>query len=138
MGIDLVEADGKAPSGSYGKSSDAFPAGAEEFTPYENYPLTNITENNGIVIFDFMGGGGSLEWAILNWVTDSVVNKKHIEYNTIEAVYDLNGHLLQASSGEGEAIEELHIAPGTYVVKVSNGETEKKKRYVKGQQVVIK
>ena len=138
MGIDLVEADGKAPSGSYGKSSDAFPAGAEEFTPYENYPLTNITENNGIVIFDFMGGGGSLEWAILNWVTDSIVNKKHIEYNTIEAVYDLNGHLLQASSGEGEAIEELHIAPGTYVVKVSNGETEKKKRYVKGQQVVIK
>ncbi|MBQ9339644.1 MAG: M6 family metalloprotease domain-containing protein [Paludibacteraceae bacterium] len=137
MGVDIMEADGKAPNDNYGKASDAFPTGAEEYTPYEEYPITNITESNKIITFDFMGGGG-LERAILNWVTDSIVNKKHIEYNTIEAVYDLSGHLLLSSGSEGTAIEELQMSPGTYVVKISNGETDKKKRHVKGQQVVIK
>ena len=137
LGIDLIEADGKATANSRGKATDAFPAGDNEYYFFEEYPITDIEEVGTLITFDFMGGA-SLENAILSWTTDSVVNKKYVEYNTIEAVYDLSGHLLQESGGEGIDIEELHVNPGTYVVKVSNGETDSKKRYVKGQQVVIK
>ena len=74
MSIDLIEADGYAPKYSWywegsvqvesdngyrGKKGDAFPAGATYYTPFKNYPLTNISENNGVIRFDFMGGVSS-------------------------------------------------------------------------------
>lgn len=61
MGIDIIEADGSAPSkayeGGYGKPGDAFPAGSTSFTKVANYQITNIVENNGIITFDLNGGG---------------------------------------------------------------------------------
>lgn len=62
MGIDLIEADSSAPAyigeenGHYGKATDLFPAGSSAFTPYEQYPITDIEMTNGIVRFRFMGG----------------------------------------------------------------------------------
>ena len=75
MGIDLIEADGKTPSysryaknGYSGKATDAFPAGADEFsttftigsgynirtmTPHK---ITNISLQNGVITFDVDGG----------------------------------------------------------------------------------
>ncbi len=57
--VDLIEADGEAPikylEGCYGKLGDAFPAGATAYTPFEDYPITNISEESGVITFDFMG-----------------------------------------------------------------------------------
>ncbi len=58
QGVDLIEADGVTSSSKYGKLKDAFPSGAKAYTPYSNYPITNITETSGVITFDFMGGGG--------------------------------------------------------------------------------
>ncbi len=70
QGVDLIEADGKAPNhaydsdgytlnnGYYGKAKDVFPAGADKYVPYTGYPIENITETAGVIAFDFMGGGG--------------------------------------------------------------------------------
>ncbi len=64
QGIDLIEADGKAPTSEqdeksyYGKAGDAFPAGAASYSPYTTYPITAITEKDGVIAFDFMGGKG--------------------------------------------------------------------------------
>ncbi|MCQ2342725.1 MAG: M6 family metalloprotease domain-containing protein [Paludibacteraceae bacterium] len=64
MGIDLLEADGLAPqenpadpyNGFNGKEGDAFPTGATSWTLLQDYPITDITENNGVVSFKFKGG----------------------------------------------------------------------------------
>ncbi len=65
LGVDIVEADGYAPSysklnpdnGYFGKPSDAYPAGATSFTAVPAYQVTNITERGSRIIFDINGGG---------------------------------------------------------------------------------
>lgn len=61
MGIDIIEADGSAPSqaqeGGYGKPGDVYPTGGTSFTQVANYPVTNIAESNGVITFDLNGGG---------------------------------------------------------------------------------
>lgn len=61
MGVDIIEADGEAPANSYGKLTDAFPAGATHYNtepPFDRYTITDITENTfwGTISFKFMGG----------------------------------------------------------------------------------
>ena len=66
MGVDLIEADGSAPSysennpnnGYSGKAKDAFPAGATSYTKITNRAITDIKESNGVISFKFMGGSG--------------------------------------------------------------------------------
>lgn len=68
MGVDLIEADGKAPkysrsnpdNGYYGKATDAFPAGATSYTKVTNRSITDITETNGVISFKFMDGNGTI------------------------------------------------------------------------------
>ena len=55
MGVDIMEADGK--SSKDGDSGDVFPHGATEYTPYSQYPISNIKESNGVITFDFMANG---------------------------------------------------------------------------------
>ena len=57
MGVDLLEADGQAPSGSTGKAGDAYPAGADSFTKVADFQITDIAENSSIITFDLNGGG---------------------------------------------------------------------------------
>lgn len=65
MGVDLIEADGRAPSASeynpnngyYGKAGDLFPTGATQYNKITNYPITNISESNGVVSFTVGGSG---------------------------------------------------------------------------------
>lgn len=52
MGVDIMEADGK--SSTDGDIGDCFPSGATSYTPFSNYPITNIQEQNGVISFDFM------------------------------------------------------------------------------------
>ena len=63
--VDLIEADGKRPkykadnltNGYFGKQSDLFPAGATAKNMFSNKMyFENVTEQNGIIRFDFNGG----------------------------------------------------------------------------------
>lgn len=56
MGVDLIEADGSAPSGSSGKAGDAFPKGATSFTNVEEFQITDIEEIDGEIYFKVNGG----------------------------------------------------------------------------------
>lgn len=55
MGVDIMEAGGNF---GYEAASDLFPGAYSviSYTPYNNYPITNIKENNSTITFDFMGG----------------------------------------------------------------------------------
>ncbi len=55
MGVNIIEAGGNK---GYETSSDLFPgtANVTSYTPYNKYPITNISESNSIITFDFMGG----------------------------------------------------------------------------------
>ncbi len=59
--MDIIEADGLTPEYDdpdwFGKLGDCFPAGAQSYTPYSDYPVTCIKEEqSGNVRFRFMGG----------------------------------------------------------------------------------
>ena len=66
MGVDLIEADGSAPSynesnpdnGWEGKATDLFPAGATSYTKINGYPIRDITEDAGVITFR-IGNGSS-------------------------------------------------------------------------------
>jgi hypothetical protein len=81
LGVDIVEADGRAPkysrlnreNGYFGKLTDAFPAGANTFTDVAAYKLTNITEENKKITFDVNGGG---EPTILDAINHIKVQKE--------------------------------------------------------------
>jgi M6 family metalloprotease-like protein len=52
---DLIEADGKAPDDNHGKEGDLFTGrAAKSYTPYEDYPITDIAEKNKVISFSFM------------------------------------------------------------------------------------
>ena len=62
MGYDLIEADGNAPSSNnedyYGKTTDAFPAGATSYSGISGYPINAIAEHNGVISFRIGNSGG--------------------------------------------------------------------------------
>ena len=65
LGIDIQEADGLAPTydknnrsnGYFGKETDAYPAGSDEFKGLNKYKITNIVLENEVISFDLNGGG---------------------------------------------------------------------------------
>ena len=64
MGVDIIEADGKAPSyvsgssnGYKGKPGDLFPTGATEWTAFAGHEITEITRDaDGTIHFKYRGG----------------------------------------------------------------------------------
>lgn len=61
MGVDIIEADGLAPTtdtadGYYGKPGDLFPAGATEYLGIDEHAITEIMMSNGVVSFKYRGG----------------------------------------------------------------------------------
>ena len=52
MGVDIIEAKANTTSGYYAKAkaTDAFPAGATEWTDFEGHEITNIVQNDGLGI----------------------------------------------------------------------------------------
>lgn len=68
MGVDIIEADGNAPSyvesnpknGYLGKMTDVYPAGNDSFTEVDEYQISHIDEENGIITFLVNGGGKSV------------------------------------------------------------------------------
>ena len=65
MGVDILEADGRAPNysqysdnGYSGKAGDLYPAGSTSCSKISGYPISNISESNGVITFT-VGGGTS-------------------------------------------------------------------------------
>ncbi len=116
MRVDLIEADGRSSyssSTAEGKPGDAFPKGATEYTPYTKYPITNIVENDGVIVFDFMGGGeeievGSLDDGLINIPADSTV----FIPDSVKYVYNITGQLV------GNSVEGL--GRGFYILRTSD------------------
>ena len=108
MGVDLIEADGKAPeydSNSYwGKAKDLFPAGATSYTKIPDHAIEEITEEDGLIHFKYKGGveeeGTAVENALLA--------------GEIIAIYNILGQK-QATTN----LDELPI--GTYIVVNTQG-----------------
>ena len=121
MGVDLIEADGKAPqydanrpsNGYMGKAKDLFPAGATEYTQIIDHPIEEITEQDGVIYFKYKGG-----------VTDSIppVDDDTIPtrvdnivcYGEIVGIYNILGQQVTTKN-----IEEL--PEGTYIVRRKEG-----------------
>lgn len=121
MGVDLIEADGKAPqydanrpsNGYMGKAKDLFPAGATEYTQIIDHPIEEITEQDGVIYFKYKGG-----------VTDSIppVDEDTIPtrvdnivcYGEIVGIYNILGQQVTTKN-----IEEL--PEGTYIVRRKEG-----------------
>lgn len=80
----------------YGKTTDLFPCGATEYTEIPSYPITNISEDaNGIIHFDFMGGGTPTE--IINENENENENQKFVHNGQIYIrkngkIYTILGH----------------------------------------------
>lgn len=110
MGVDLIEADGKAPqyddyrpsNGYMGKAKDLFPAGATAYTQITDHAIEEITEENGVIAFKYKGG--AIETNI-----DNIENK-----NTILAIYNVLGQ--KQSTTDIEALPN-----GTYIVVNATG-----------------
>lgn len=110
MGVDLIEADGKAPdyddarpsNGYMGKAKDLFPAGATAYTLITDHAIEEITEENGQISFKYKGG--SIETDI-----DNIENQ-----NTILAIYNV--------LGQKQATTDIEALPnGTYIVVNTTG-----------------
>ena len=110
MGVDLIEADGKAPdyddarpsNGYMGKAKDLFPAGATAYTLITDHAIEEITEENGVIAFKYKGG--AIETDI-----DNIENQ-----NTILAIYNVLGQ--KQSTTDIEALPN-----GTYIVVNTTG-----------------
>ena len=91
MGVDLIEADGLAPSrddtnrknGFFGKPGDAYPEGATSFTQVSGFQVTDITEQEGVIRFLLNGGGGDLPLAIEATNEDEAGVQKRMENGQI-------------------------------------------------------
>lgn len=107
MGVDLIEADGKAPTnkedeGYWGKATDLFPAGATEYLNIEEHPIEEIEEKDGVIYFKYKGG------KVESATEDVVMNQ------TVIAIYNI--------LGQKEATTDIETLPrGTYVVVTSAG-----------------
>ncbi len=105
--VDIIEADGKSDYNArtaYGKPGDAFPTGSNKYTAF-TYPITNIKEENGLITFDFMGGGE------LN-VLDDIENILPEEEKII-AIYSVLGQLQGTT-------DVTQLTPGLYVIKTTH------------------
>lgn len=110
MGVDLIEADGKAPlyddarpsNGYMGKAKDLFPAGATAYTLITDHAIEEITEENGVIAFKYKGG--AIETDI-----DNIENQ-----NIILAIYNVLGQ--KQSTTDIEALPN-----GTYIVVNTTG-----------------
>ena len=102
MGVDLVEANGKASNS--GKATDLFPAGASKYLGITNHAIEGIEEVDGVIKFKYKGGVENPDTAIGD------VEKTA----DIIAIYNILGQKQTTTD-----IEVL--TTGTYIVVTSSG-----------------
>ena len=102
MGVDLVEANGKASNS--GKATDLFPAGASKYLGITNHAIEGIEEVDGVIKFKYKGGVENPDTAI-----------EDVEKTAdIIAIYNILGQKQTTTD-----IEVL--TTGTYIVVTSSG-----------------
>ena len=102
MGVDLVEANGKASNS--GKATDLFPAGATTYTKITDHAIEAIEEVDGVIKFKYKGGVENPDTAI-----------EDVEKTAdIIAIYNILGQKQTTTD-----IEVL--TTGTYIVVTSSG-----------------
>ena len=102
MGVDLVEANGKASDS--GKATDLFPAGASKYLGITNHAIEGIEEVDGVIKFKYKGGVENPDTAI-----------EDVEKTAdIIAIYNILGQKQTTTD-----IEVL--TTGTYIVVTSSG-----------------
>ena len=102
MGVDLVEANGKASNS--GKATDLFPAGATTYTKITDHAIEAIEEVDGVIKFKYKGGVENPDTAIEN-----------IEKTAdIIAIYNILGQKQTTTDIE-------MLTTGTYIVVTSSG-----------------
>ena len=103
MGVDIMEADGKAPSypsdDYYGKAKDAFPAGSTQFTKNTKFKVTNIGYNDsGAITFDVNDGGElitlDINEAVVNEKTTKMILNGRVVIMRDGRLYDILGNRL--------------------------------------------
>lgn len=127
LGYDIIEADGLDNKRYYtGKQGDCFPyEDINYFTPYEDMPLTEITETNGVISFDFMGGTDPFSSLALELAQE---DEKLQDYTQIIALYDVTGKRVLSDP------PYRNLTPGMYIIALSNGKrTRGVKIYISNQ-----
>ncbi len=95
-------------TGLQGDDGDPFPGttNVTTFTPFPNYPLTDIEEDNGIVSFKFMGG--QHDTSLLQTIDSST---------DVSGVFTLTGTFMGTTTDR--------LPAGAYIVRNENGKTHK-------------
>ena len=99
MGVNIIEA--KVNNSSFGKETDAFPAGATSYTKIANHSIKDITEEDGVITFNYKD-------AVLAGVEDIYVD------GDVVAVYNVLGQVVATS-------DLTLLRHGTYIVKTTQG-----------------
>ena len=99
MGVNIIEA--KVNNSSFGKETDAFPAGATSYTKIANHSIKDITEGDGVITFNYKD-------AVLAGVEDIYVD------GDVVAVYNVLGQVVATS-------DLTLLRHGTYIVKTTQG-----------------
>ena len=108
MGVDLVEADGDAPeydssdyeNGYDGKTTDLFPAGATSYTGISGHEITDITEKDGVIYFNYQVATGVADISITG--SEKVL-----------AIYNILGQQMETTNISS-------LGRGTYIVRTSS------------------
>ena len=102
MGVDLVEANGKASNS--GKATDLFPAGASKYLGITNHAIEGIEEVDGVIKFKYKGGVENPDTAI-----------EDVEKTAdIIAIYNI--------LGQKQTTTDIEVfTTGTYIVVTSSG-----------------
>jgi hypothetical protein len=96
-------------TGIQGDDGDPFPgtANVTACTLFPNYPITDITETDGLISFKFMGGTQG----------EALLPANEAEEGAVTAVYSLTGTYM----GQGTQA----LPAGIYLVRRSTGKTQK-------------
>lgn len=115
MGVDLIEASGR--SSSTGRASDLYPCGTtyKYATPYDSYPISEITETDGVIYFSFMNGGVKSGNTInISQLTVGVENNEiEDEEGEILAIYN--------TLGQVQAKDIKDLPRGMYIIRTTKG-----------------
>lgn len=130
--VDIEEADDNKTETS--RDKDVFPGEWEitEFTDNTtpsmrtwkneklNKPIKNIREENGKIIFDFMGGGSAINETETDMISvfggEGCIRIESAQTNVPVEIYDISGKLLNRL----EKADEIPAEKGIYLVKIEN------------------
>lgn len=134
QGYDIIEADGKAPNGSYGKAGDLFPGTSKitSYVLYAKYLIADIEEVDGVISFSFEEeqevsvDNEECVFGLISRLNDSEL--LGVSVGTIVYCYDGVGRLLWRKECVGNSLT-FDTPNGLYVLRIIDGENV---RVIKG------